>query len=579
LRFYHKGSTAFLISLLLMMTNFAQAGLMTLKGMEIYVPGEVLVTLKSNASSDDRLHALSLVGTSKAMRRVDFYKVEIANGVSVEAAMGQLRQEPAVAAVQPNYRYHALACFNPPTDIYYNNPGPPSASGTYWPFVKIHAVEAVTFISCPATPTTASVTVAIIDTGVSTNHPDLPSGIFVPGYNYISNNTDTDDDFGHGTFVAAIIDAQWNNSGTKTCPSSGSFNGGMAGLAGIPGLVKIMPVKVLDNTGSGTSESIADGMEFALANHAQIFNLSLGGPYDPMEQTEVNTILADNGVIVAAAGNESGPLDYPAAYPGVIAVGATDPNDNVAWYSNFGTGLDLVAPGGYAGGSQFNFTGAYDPNNDIFSAIAECPTAATTEFSRASLPGPVTNTDTFLYGSADGTSFATPMVAGAAALLLALNPSMTNSQVMNQLINTADSLNGNQGWDPHTGYGRLNVFRALQNQVDITPYVNTFNSPNPFSLESDGSTNITLAINSPMAVELTIYDTAGETVFQKNYTPSELNNNPSNPQFKSYYVSWDGHNGKGNLVVPGVYFYTVNAGGMIGRNKIVVVKGAFQGTR
>jgi len=564
-----------------MVTGFAQAGLMTLKGMESYVPGEVLVTLKSNASSDDRLHALSLVGTSKAMRRVDFYKVEIANGVSVEAAMGQLRRESAVAAVQPNYRYHALAfCSNLPTDPYYLGSTSVSQSGPYWPFQKIQAAGAAGVtttgwsVFCSQFTGGVSVIVAIIDTGVSTNHPDLPSGIFVPGYNYISNNTDTDDDFGHGTFVAGIIDAQWNNPGTETCPSPGSFNGGMAGLAGIPGLVKLMPVKVLDNTGSGTSESIVDGMEYASANHAQIFNLSLGGPYDPMEQAEVNAILAGNGVIVAAAGNESGPLDYPAAYPGVIAVGATDPNNNVAWYSNFGTGLDLVAPGGYAGGSQANFTGAYDPNNDIFSAIAQCPIPASSDFMRAGSSAAET-----IYGSADGTSFATPMVAGAAALLLALNPFMTNTQVMNQLINTADSLNGNQGWDPHTGYGLLDVYKALQNNVDITPYVNTFNSPNPFSLESDGSTNITLAITSPMAVELTIYDTAGETVFQKNYAPSELNNNPSNPQFKSYYVSWDGHNGKGNLVVPGVYFYTVNAGGMIGRNKIVVVKGAFQGTR
>ena len=559
-----------------MMTGFAQAGLMTLKGMESYVPGEVLVTLKSNASSDDRLHALSLVGTSKAMRRADFYKVEIANGVSVEAAMGQLRLEPAVAAVQPNYQYHALACATP-ADPYYANPGPPPGSGEtvepYWPFSKIDVASAwTTIFSCPVTST--PVTVAVIDTGVSTNHPDLPSGIFVPGYNFISENTNTDDDFGHGTFIAAIIDAQWNNSGTETCPSSGPFNGGMAGLAGIPGLVVIMPVKVLDNTGSGTSQSIVDGMDFAFTHGVRIFNLSLGGPYDPMEQAEVNTILAGNGVIVAAAGNESGPLDYPAAYPGVIAVGATDPNNNVAWYSNFGTGLDLVAPGGYAGGSQANFTGAYDPNNDIFSAIAQCPIPASSDFARAGSSAAET-----IYGSADGTSFATPMVAGAAALLLALNPFMTNTQVMNQLINTAHSLNNNQGWDPHTGYGLLDVYEALKNNVDITPYVNTFNSPNPFSLESDGSTNITLAITSPMAVELTIYDTAGETVFQKNYAPSELNNNPSNPQFKSYYVSWDGHNGKGNLVVPGVYFYTVNAGGMIGRNKIVVVKGAFQGTR
>jgi len=570
--FHREYCRLLLVFLFLWAAGSAQAGLLTLKGKEIYVPGEVLVTLKAGIAADAKFRALSPAGSAQALRKADVYKVKLSGGLSVEAAIDQLKKDPAVAAVQPNYRYYALACSNPPSDPYYTLP--PGGTVTYWPFVKIHADQAWTnYFSCPVTNT--PVTVAILDTGVSSDHPDLPSGIFVQGYNAVQNNnptTDTEDDFGHGTFVAGIIAAQWDNSGTPNACEGGTFNGGMAGLAGAPGLIKIMPVKVLDNNGSGTSESIIGGMDFAFALGVRIFNISLGGPPDPLEQAEVNTILAGNGIIVAAAGNESGPLDYPAAYPGVISVGATDQNDNVAWYSNFGTGLDLVAPGGYAAGSFDNFNGSYtfSPDQDMFSTIDECPNPADSEFIRSS---------DSLYGEADGTSFATPMVAGAAALLLALNPGMTNIQVMNRLINTADSLNGNRGWDPHSGYGRLNVYRALQNTQDITPYLNTFNSPNPFSLQSDGSTNITLAIDSPMAVELTIYDTAGETVFHKKYDSSELNDNPSNPQFKSYYVSWDGRNGKGNLVVPGVYFYTVSAGGTVGRNKIVVVKGPFQGTR
>ncbi|HET9870365.1 MAG TPA: FlgD immunoglobulin-like domain containing protein, partial [bacterium] len=174
----------------------------------------------------------------------------------------------------------------------------------------------------------------------------------------------------------------------------------------------------------------------------------------------------------------------------------------------------------------------------------------------------------------------TPLVAGAAALLLALNPSLTNLEVADRLINSAKSLNGDRGWDPATGYGLLDLARALQaDGAQLTPYLNTFNSPNPFSLQGDGSTNITLAIDRAEPVELTIRDAGGNLVLHRTYRASELNDNPANPQFKSYYVAWDGRNGAGNQVAPGVYFYAVTAGGVTGRNKIVVIKGLFTGSR
>jgi hypothetical protein len=478
----------FALVLFLALPGFSVAapghGIFSLKGRPTTVPGEILITLKAGAPVAARLHALSLMGSSQALHRVDLYKIKIPGGLSVEAAMDQYRNDPAVAAVQPNYRYYALSCSPAPTptDPYYDGPGTVDSVGqtmTYWPFQKISASAAwTTFCSLYSN---GSVTVAIIDSGVNVSNSDVPSSIMVPGHNYISFNTNTDDDLGHGTFIASLIAAQWDGVD-------------MAGLAGMTGVVKIMPMKVLDNTGSGSTESIVDGLDFAFVNGVRIFNLSLGGPPDPVEQDEINKLLSNNCVVVAAAGNDSepgfeAPLDYPAAYPGVIAVGATDENNKVTFYSNVGPGLDLVAPGG--SGVSFE-NDIYDPNSDIFGLLAP---GASSLF--------VVSPDSH-YGTGAGTSFSTPLVTAAAALLLALNPSMTNLDIANRLINSADSLNGNRGWDKDTGYGLLDVARALQsNGGQITPYMTTFNSPNPFSLQGDRATNITLAINQPEQVELT----------------------------------------------------------------------------
>jgi subtilisin family serine protease len=446
-------------------------GPFSIKGKPTYVPGEVLVTLKAGAPADARLHALSMMGSAKSLTRVNLYKITIAGAQSVEQAIDQLRSDPAVAAVQPNYRYYATGCSAPPTDPYYTGAVSIGQSGPYWPFQRIDAPASVfsAYFSSCSLPSGAPVTVAVMDSGIDTSHSDLPAGITVTGENTLNVSPDVLDDFGHGTLVTSLIAAQWDGNG-------------MAGLAGIPGLVKIMPMKVLDNTGSGSTESIVDGLDFAFVNGAQIFNMSLGGPSDPIEQEEINKLLSHNCVVVAAAGNDSqlpefpAGLEYPAAYPGVIAVGATDENDQVAFYSNVGPGLDLVAPGGF--GVSF-IDEVYDPNSDIFGLLAPAGTSlfvSDPNYTYAELP----------YCTGAGSSFSTPLVTATAAMLLALNPGMTNLEVTNRIINSAKSLNGNRGWDRDTGYGLLDVARALQsNGAQVTPFMTTFNSPNPFSLQGD----------------------------------------------------------------------------------------------
>ena len=559
--------------------DFSWAEVPTLRGKELFVPGEVLVWLKDTATFNARAKVLGSYAQATALHRPDLFKLKLSQGQSVEQTVAQLKLDAAVVWVQPNYRYYAFGTCSP-VDAYYasttilTSPTPTVVSPAIqaWPYIKIHAPEAWDLIGgagCPATqPGNAGITVAVLDTGISRNHPDLPVSMQAVGYNFTSDNTptNTDDNFGHGTYVAGIIAAQWNYNIKETC-FSGQFTTGMAGMA----KVTLLPVKVLDSKGSGSSDSIAAGTNFAVAHGAKILNFSLGAmAIDQIEMDALDEALAANCVIVASAGNDSNmgylaPLAYPAAYPRVISVGATDNNDNIAFYSNGGQSLDLVAPGG-SGVTTINIITTASQN--ILSALLQCPVTANAEDFLAD-----PNDDNFGYGA--GTSASAPFVSGAAALILTLYPNLTNDQVAQRLINNADAINGATSWALASGYGRLNVYQALLNTGggQIIPFVKTFNSPNPFYVDVEKTTNITLVLTQPQPVELTIVDTGGEVVYHRNYASAELNNNPSNPQFKSYYVAWDGKNGQGQVVKTGVYFYTVNAGGKTGRNKIAAIRG------
>lgn len=580
----------------------------TLRGREAYVPGEILLRLKPGASLESRAKALASAGTPQALGLSDLFKVRLKKGMEVPAAVAQMQGDPAVQYAQPNYRYYALGVTcTLPTDTEGNY-----TTAQSWPFLKIQMDKAVTLFngwtSCPpGSNATNPVTVAVLDSGVSRLHPDLKAVPLI-GYNAIAAIGEQDpsctscttfsnpacnacgygspyrdspsasctfsmDDFGHGTYVAGILAADWGgNNQELSC--GGAFTTGSAGMA--PGIT-LLAIKVLDCTGSGTTDSLVAGTNFAVNHGARVLNFSLGssgnGGLDPAEQEALDNALAHNCVIVASAGNESyggqlAPVDYPAAYAPVIAVGATDLNDNVSFYSNGGPGLDLVAPGG-AG------TGQYRPDSDVFSTFL-CPlsSAAVSEGGFSPVTGVGADSN---FGTAAGTSAAAPFVSAAAALLFSVEPSLTNTKVAQAIINNADSLNGGAGWDPKTGYGRLNVYQALLNAGtggrQVTPYLKTFNSPNPFYPDVTGTTNITLAVTQAQPVELFIYDSAGETLLHKLYAAADLNQNPSNPQFKSFYVPWDGRNGAGQKVKTGIYFYAVKSGGQTGRNKIALIQG------
>jgi subtilisin family serine protease len=260
------------------------------------------------------------------------------------------------------------------------------------------------------------VIVAVVDSGIDARHPDLKASI--KSYvNFLSTEDDRDYK-GHGTHVAGIIAAARNN------------RIGVAGLCN----AKIMALKGLPRSGNEWDASAYyRALAHPITNGARVLNLSLGGGLDPGERDVIADLIGAGVVVVAAMGNEfeeGNPIEYPAAYPGVIAVGATDEVDRRASFSCTGTHIALVAPG---------------------ERILSTTPRYASEFAKSTM-----------YDSWPGTSMATPHVAAAAALLLAKSPTLTPGQVRDKLIAAADKVPSQTSrQDREYGAGRLNIAAAL----------------------------------------------------------------------------------------------------------------------
>ncbi|MNS39646.1 Thermophilic serine proteinase precursor [compost metagenome] len=256
--------------------------------------------------------------------------------------------------------------------------------------------------------------VAVIDTGVDYTHPDLKERVilgqdftFRPGW--IFNRKDKDgpmDDNAHGTHCAGIIGAIANNG---------------VGIAGVAPDSKIMAVKVLGGEGGGSQYDVMKGVAYAVTNGAKVINMSLGGTATTsVERKFYEAAVASGALIVAAAGNSADGLGFPAAYPGILSVGATDSGGNLARFSNHDETMSVTAPG-----------------VGILSTI----------------PG---NT----YAKFSGTSMAAPFVSGVAALVWSAHPEWTAEQVKSHIERTATD-KGAPGVDSLYGHGEVNVQAAL----------------------------------------------------------------------------------------------------------------------
>jgi len=344
----------------------------------------------------------------------------VEDGKSVTETIESLKSNADVEYAEPDYEAKA---FYIPNDTYYSY---------QWNFDNavnggVGAEEAWDIASG------TGVTVAVIDTGVAYENygiykkaPDFVGTIFVSGYDFVNNDSHPNDDEGHGTHVAGTV-AQTTGNG-----------GGVAGLAYGAG---IMPIKVLDSRGSGSYSDVALGILFAADNGAKVINLSLGGPTGASYLEEALAYAYARGVtIVAATGNDSrGSLSFPAAYNQyVIAVGAIRYDQTRASYSNYGPGLDIVAPGGDLG---------VDQNGDGYGD----------GILQQTFSGSPSNFGYYFYS---GTSMATPHVAAAAALVISKGQTQTPDGVRDALQSSADDL-GSAGYDEVYGSGRLNASAAL----------------------------------------------------------------------------------------------------------------------
>jgi len=258
----------------------------------------------------------------------------------------------------------------------------------------------------------AGVKVAVVDTGIDLTHPDL-TGKVKGGINCIDPAKSYNDDNGHGTHVAGII-AATNNS---------------IGVVGVAPNIDLYAVKVLNRQGSGYISDIVEGLDWCIQNGIQVVNMSLGSAsYSQSLADAVNKAYNAGIVLVAAAGNSGGTVEYPAALPGVIAVAATDSNNNLASFSCRGPEIDLSAPG-------VNIYSTYKGST---------------------------------YQTLSGTSMAAPHVTGAAALAISSGKAdlngdgmITPAEVEQQLESTAIDL-GNSGFDNYFGFGLVNVYNAIK---------------------------------------------------------------------------------------------------------------------
>ena len=377
--------------------------------------------------------------------------VRLDRGETVARAVSELAADPDVVSATPNYKARVSAIFNDP-----GRSGEPSGwTDLQWNFIgdaSVNAPEAWDLAASRGAAGGRGAVVAVLDTGVAYENrgrfkraPDLNRSTFVRGYDFVERDRHPNDEFGHGTHVSGTIAQRVNNR---------------RGVTGLAYNARIMPVRVLDENGEGAAFEIARGIRYAAKNKADVINLSL--EFDPsITARQVPEIISairfahrKGGVVVAAAGNESdASVAYPARARYAISVGATTENQCQADYSNSGSALDVVAPGG----------GNDAPNSDNLRDEANC---------RPELTGRDIYQQTFtsnprrfgLPSGYQGTSMAAPHVSATAALVIGskrLGKNPSPARVVSHLRRTARDL-GADGYDSRYGNGLVDAAAALR---------------------------------------------------------------------------------------------------------------------
>jgi subtilisin family serine protease len=368
----------------------------------LFVNARLLIRFEPEATPADRARLLARIG-GRQVGSIDELGVAVVELADPLGGSKQLDSESLVASAEPDYVVRILEAPEPPQlwTIY-----APSVQvsedprvAEQWHHTVMRTAQAWRFSRG------AGMVIAVIDTGVQCGLADLADRC-VAGYDFVNGDDRADDDHGHGTDVASLAVAAAHNG---------------VGGAGVAPDAQVMPLKAMAANGYGSHASIAAAVVWAVRHGARVINLSLGGYYDSATlRGAVAYALAHQVVVVAAAGNDSiGMPTYPAAYPDVLGVAATDRLDGHWLPSNFGDYVDVSAPG--AGVATTTLAG---------------------------------------WGASSGTSEATPLVSAVAALILSEGPTLSVAEVAERITRSAADL-GEPGWDPYFGFGRIDAGGAV----------------------------------------------------------------------------------------------------------------------
>ena len=353
-----------------------------------FAKGRLLVQPRAGLSD----HQFDLILKPHLGRRIgrnaqlNLHVIELPAGVD-EAALARILRK------NPHIKFAELDRERPPA-LSPNDPTYPSE----WHEAMIRAPAAWDY------STGQGVTIAILDSGVDSTHPDLTNAL-VPGWNFFDGNSNTSDVYGHGTKVAGAAAASGNNG---------------VGVAGVAWNSKIMPIRVTDTSGSAYDSMLVQGLTWAADHGARVANMSFLGVTESAAVVSAAQYMRSKGGVVVAAGGNTGLFETSPQTDAITSVSGTDSTDARPSWSSYGNYIDVAAPG--AG---------------IYSTVSGGT-----------------------YASVSGTSFSAPITAGVYALMVSANPSLTPSMLDNALFTTTVD-KGVSGWDQYYGWGRIDAFAAV----------------------------------------------------------------------------------------------------------------------
>lgn len=421
-----------------------------------YVPNQIIVKVKENTDVtgiSEPVSTQQISGIEQSAIDENRYIINITG--DVEKTIKDYEKDPSVEYAEPNY----IASLAEQTDAFLAVvPNDPSFSSQY------HHTNIQSNLSWNFT-TGNGIKIAVIDTGVQWDHPDLAANIWnntaenctnsvdddsngktddCRGWDFVNNDNNPTDDHGHGTHVAGIAAAVGNNS---------------INVVGVCWNCIIIPIKAFDSSGSATYTDIVDSLHYAADNGAKIISMSFTGPNANTLQEAIKYAYSKNVTLVAAAGNSNTNTGniYPAAYEEVIAVGSTDSSDTKSSFSNYGSWVDVSAPG-----------------SSILSTY-------------------ITNTT----ATSSGTSMATPIVSGLVGLILSKNSTFSQEEIRTLIRSSTNSITSPT---VYIGTGRVNSFKAIMKNSSLIVSLRT--ELNDASLSGNvvinGTVNGTYLVNSSL---------------------------------------------------------------------------------